>query len=129
MTVAQFEHMFEHMTDTWTVLHRRAAELLHAIVLWNPGPGSPPWQAMCPPIARLTKVLMVADVLDESGAAPIEPVWRTELLAAAADAGAACARHYGDAGVPPRVAMAAQRVTAAVAVCSPRSAELVARAS
>jgi hypothetical protein len=113
--------------DNWATLHRRAAELLHAIVLWNPGPATPSWQAMCPHIARLTKILVVADVLDETGHGPVEPVWRRELLDAATAAGEACERHGGGLGDQRPVRAAATRLRTAVAAFTPP--ELAARAS
>jgi hypothetical protein len=104
--------------DNWTSLHRRAAELLHAIVLWNPGAATPSWQAMCPYIARLTKILVVADVLDENGRGPVEPVWRAELLDSARAAGEVCARYAVSADQRP-VRSAAERVLLAAEACSP----------
>jgi hypothetical protein len=104
--------------DNWASLHRRAAELLHAIVLWNPGPATPSWQAMCPYIARLTKILVVADVLDENGRAPVEPVWRSELLDAARAAGEVCERYA--VGTDQRaLRSAAERVLLAAGACGP----------
>jgi hypothetical protein len=120
LTYPPFEHMFDPMNqDNWAILHRRAAELLHAVVLWNPPPRSPAWQAMCPHIARLTKVLLVADVLDESGGSPAEPVWRDELLASSEAVARACELHGGSVRVLPQVTVAANRLAAAIDRCRP----------
>ena len=121
--------MFEHMTDQWVSLHRRAAELLHAIVLWHPSVTSTAWQTICPHAARLTKVLVVADVLADGGSIPTEGVWRRELAESAAAAASACTRAGLDFGPERRVAAAAERLLAVAQACAPAAAEAVARAS
>ena len=88
--------MFEHMeADRWNDIHKNAMALLRAIVAWNPDWASPRWQAMCPHVARLTRVLQTVYTLDGPGARPADPDRLVELLAAAVLAASACAQHAG----------------------------------
>jgi hypothetical protein len=114
--------MFERMNpDPWADLNRRAADLLHAIVLWNPGPVSHPWQLMRPHVSRLTRTLKAAGVLETHGKS-VEPVWRSELLAAATAAARSCDKHSSSVGPQRPVKLAATRLCAVIARLSEKDA-------
>jgi hypothetical protein len=107
--------MFEHMRpDKWTDLHRYAMELLRTIVRWNPDPDSVHWRAICPHIARLTRVLQTMEALDGPAARPSDPARRAELLVACAAVAAACDRHTSFTGAEAAVKVAAAQLSAAL---------------
>jgi hypothetical protein len=103
--------MFECMgADNWTDVHRYAMALLRAVVVWNPGWDCPRWQAMCPHVARLTRILQAVHALDGPGARPGDPDRLVELLAAAVVAASACAQNSGVTPADRPVQLAARRL-------------------
>jgi hypothetical protein len=107
--------MFEHMgADNWNDVHRHAMALLHAIVRWDPAWESPRWQAMCPHVARLTRIMQAVHALDGPGARPGDPDRLVELLAAAVVAASACDQHARIDGPERRVKLAASALSAAL---------------
>jgi len=107
--------MFERMgADNWNDVHRYAMALLHAIVRWNPAWDSPRWQAMCPHVARLTRIMQAVHALDGPGARPGDPDRLVELLAAAVVAASACDQHASADGPERRVKSAAAALSDAL---------------
>jgi len=105
--------MFDHMgADNWTDVHRYAMALLRAIVAWNPDWSCPRWQAMCPHVARLTRIMQAVYALDGPGARPSDPDRLVELLAAAVVAASACEQNSTDDGPERAVKLAATRLGA-----------------
>lgn len=100
--------------DNWTNVHRYAMALLHAVVIWNPDWNSPRWQAMCPHVARLTRILRTVHELDGPAARPSDPDRLVELLAAAVVAASACEQNARDEGAERSVKLAANRLGAAL---------------
>ncbi len=76
--------------------------LLRAVVVWNPDWNSARWQAMCPHVARLTRIMQTVYALDGPGTRPSDPERLVELVAAAVVAASACEHHAIDDGGPER---------------------------
>jgi hypothetical protein len=107
--------MFERMgADNWTDVHRYAMALLRAIVAWNPDWNSTRWQAMCPHVARLTRILQTVQAVDGPDARPSDPDRLVELLAAAVLAASACDQNSTFDGPERPVKLAAAQLGAAL---------------